>query len=836
MAKVSDPKTKSVRKGTRKVPSTGDGPAPPGAAGSSVDKERMGKRVAELAASLEELKGKSEAERKAFEAREGVMTSDLEQARKETSSIREERDGLSTEISALKAEKSSVEAVLMAKMAEAVQKAASVEEECHTAQSEGKRLGGELTSLREQFAMASAEAETLKGDLSEANAAKDTLGTELESSRQKAEKAEGDLSRVSDEKDTLEKELQAFREKAEKAVDLLKTEIEEVTKRAEALTGERDELLQVKESQAKQLAVEKEDRGILLEKTGSLELELEKARGRAEGEIESLKTKFDEATRKSEAHSQEGGELREAKEGLQRDLETATKERDGLQEKVEGLQKELETAKKDREALEGKSAALEGQLSEVREKVEQEGGTLKTDLEKAVQESEALEKKLADKEREAEEEIGKLRSELEKSAGAATEAKAAEEALQAKLDGMAGEAEAATGDKDNLEASKEALNAELEAVKKERDALLEKAAALRKRPPRPPRKPAPPAEKKEPAAPAKSSAPALSKEVLSETKDPGEVLSHLFQDPGQSGPITADALLTKVRGYMAEIAKDPGKALEFEFSSDPADYCRQHAERVSRLAVFLTWKADLPDSEVEAVGLAALLHDVGMAMLPDALIQKAGPLSPEETARIREHPELGATAAASLEGLDSQIPGIIREHHESVSGKGYPQGIPYDDVHPLAKIVALVDCYDAMASPRVCPGGAPPAGTDTLTLEEVAAAQAIDFPIDLSQDELTDANPYVSMSGVVQRGMAAFDAAFVRIFFENMGVFPLGSFVELKGGAVARIAMTHLHAVKKPILEVVLDSNGQRPSEPLLIDLSKTDASKIHKPLSGHPA
>ena len=195
----------------------------------------------------------------------------------------------------------------------------------------------------------------------------------------------------------------------------------------------------------------------------------------------------------------------------------------------------------------------------------------------------------------------------------------------------------------------------------------------------------------------------------------------------------------------------------------------------------------------------------------------------------------GARIATSLEGMDPEVPDIIRQHHESVSGKGYPKGLDYNDVHHLSKIISLLDCYDAMGSPRLFKEGVEPSESTSPSQKDIAIVQAADLPPDLSSDEIVDANPSVAMSGVVQRGMARFDAGFVRAFLENMGIYPLGSYLLMHGGEIAKVVSINSEAVKKPVIEVILDSQGNRPSSATFVDLMQTHFLRIKRPISGLP-
>lgn len=116
--------------------------------------------------------------------------------------------------------------------------------------------------------------------------------------------------------------------------------------------------------------------------------------------------------------------------------------------------------------------------------------------------------------------------------------------------------------------------------------------------------------------------------------------------------------------------------------------------RVSRLALETNELAGRPiaPGQLEA---AALMHDIGMMLVPDALWLKVGQLTDEERRSIREHPHYGAGLLERMAGWQ-EAARIVREHHEMPDGKGYPQGLRNADIGPGAKLLAIVDAFEAV--------------------------------------------------------------------------------------------------------------------------------------------
>ena len=125
----------------------------------------------------------------------------------------------------------------------------------------------------------------------------------------------------------------------------------------------------------------------------------------------------------------------------------------------------------------------------------------------------------------------------------------------------------------------------------------------------------------------------------------------------------------------------------------------RHCERLALLAARLGSRLGLSIAELDAVAYGALLHDVGKIGVPDAVLTKAGPLTEEEWALVRRHPEIGERICAPLEAF-ATFGTIIRHHHERWDGTGYPDGLRGEATSLGARIVGIVDAFDAMTHDR----------------------------------------------------------------------------------------------------------------------------------------
>lgn len=124
-----------------------------------------------------------------------------------------------------------------------------------------------------------------------------------------------------------------------------------------------------------------------------------------------------------------------------------------------------------------------------------------------------------------------------------------------------------------------------------------------------------------------------------------------------------------------------------------------HCARVSNCAVRFGKSLRLSSDDLESLRVGGLVHDIGKIAVPDAILYKPGPLDPEETRIIKQHPVLGEKICAPLNSLRHVLP-MIRHHHERMNGTGYPDGLQGEAIPKTVRILQLVDICDALTSDR----------------------------------------------------------------------------------------------------------------------------------------
>ncbi len=170
-----------------------------------------------------------------------------------------------------------------------------------------------------------------------------------------------------------------------------------------------------------------------------------------------------------------------------------------------------------------------------------------------------------------------------------------------------------------------------------------------------------------------------------------------------------------------------------------------HAERVALYAHFFGMELDLPSSELEVLHKASLLHDIGKIIVPREILSKETALSPNEQEFMKLHPETGVFIVEHVSSLYAILP-VVKYHHERFNGSGYPQGLRGTDIPLYARIVGLVDCFDALTAAR--------SYRQALTIKD--ALQIMERE---TEEGLWDPELFVRFVGMIEKNLLKFYAA-----------------------------------------------------------------------------
>ncbi|MGZ8488574.1 MAG: HD-GYP domain-containing protein [Candidatus Binatia bacterium] len=246
----------------------------------------------------------------------------------------------------------------------------------------------------------------------------------------------------------------------------------------------------------------------------------------------------------------------------------------------------------------------------------------------------------------------------------------------------------------------------------------------------------------------------------------------IFDGAGGGSRIDGKIAAQAVMQLQASIMRSPEASLLLmqmrRFQTD----LFTHAVNVCVLSLVVALAEDLGD-DIATLGMAALLHDIGETRLPRALLHKTNNFTDSEANLLKQHPALGAALLAQAPGIAPMAQSIVLAHHERIDGSGYPSGGA--DLSLYSQIVALTDSYDDMLS-----------GRNQVALQPTEVLRQL----------------------YLQANSGSADRALVEKVIRSLGVYPIGSVVELNTGERGVVVATSRLAALKPVVRVIMSRSG----------------------------
>lgn len=219
------------------------------------------------------------------------------------------------------------------------------------------------------------------------------------------------------------------------------------------------------------------------------------------------------------------------------------------------------------------------------------------------------------------------------------------------------------------------------------------------------------------------------------------------------------------------------------------EYTAIHSLNVCVLTLTFGRALQLPEEQLNEVGLGALLHDIGKMRVPLKVLNKPGKLTDDEFEIMKSHPGIGYELIRQDKNLSKEVLTIVRNHHERMNGQGYPDKLAGDDISYFTKIVSITDVYDAITSDRCY------------------------------HDSMS---PHTAMQRLYEWMPDNFDRELLQKFIKTMGIYPIGSVVELKTGHIGAVVKLNEGYHLKPVIMLVMDKNKTFLSQRKLINLAST--------------
>ncbi|EEG77353.1 HD-GYP domain-containing protein [Dethiobacter alkaliphilus] len=245
---------------------------------------------------------------------------------------------------------------------------------------------------------------------------------------------------------------------------------------------------------------------------------------------------------------------------------------------------------------------------------------------------------------------------------------------------------------------------------------------------------------------------------------------HLFENMKAGNPVNIKLAYEAVDLLVGQMLKSDSLLLQLASVRIIDDYTFSHMINAALYAAAFGRCLNKTPREINDLCLAGLLHDMGKAKIPVKILQKPGDLSAQEYEMIKNHPQYGYHELQKLKELNERVRQAALQHHERLDGSGYPNGLRAGEISLFARIIAIVDIYDALTSDRCYRGR-------MLPHESVEVLMA-----DCSVDKL--------------------DARLVKLFLKNIALYPLDTKVLLNNGKQGRVVKIHPDLPLRPVVEL----------------------------------
>jgi putative nucleotidyltransferase with HDIG domain len=269
------------------------------------------------------------------------------------------------------------------------------------------------------------------------------------------------------------------------------------------------------------------------------------------------------------------------------------------------------------------------------------------------------------------------------------------------------------------------------------------------------------------------------------------LVDNILDDVRMGRNLDSRAAKTAVSGMVTSILRNPDALVCFNQLKNKDEYTAEHSLRVCILALNFGRHLELSEPELNVLGLGALLHDVGKMKVPLEIINKPGRLTAEEFELMKSHVPRGVEILEKQGDIPPAAIDIARSHHERYDGSGYSSGLKGATIGLFGQIGAIVDSYDAITSDRSYHKG-------------MSAHDALRKMYEWRRKD--------------------FHEKLVEQFIQCMGIYPIGSVVEMNTGGVGVVVSMNRTWRLRPRIALVLDPAKQPYETPRIIDLTQEEA------------
>ncbi len=267
----------------------------------------------------------------------------------------------------------------------------------------------------------------------------------------------------------------------------------------------------------------------------------------------------------------------------------------------------------------------------------------------------------------------------------------------------------------------------------------------------------------------------------------------MFEEARMGKAVDTGGAQKLVEEITDSVARNPGALISLARLKTADDYTYMHSVAVCAMMVALAKQLKLDEEQTRLAGLAGLMHDLGKAMIPMEILNKPGKLSPAEFEIVKQHPREGHKLLLTGANVDPVVLDVCLHHHEKTDGSGYPDKLKDAQITLFAKMGAVCDVYDAITSNRPYKPGWDPAE---------------------------------SLRRMAEWAKGHFDIQVFQAFVKSLGIYPIGSLVQLSSGRLGVVVEQTGKSLTTPTVKVFFSTKSNMRIIPELVDLSRAGVTE----------
>ena len=273
--------------------------------------------------------------------------------------------------------------------------------------------------------------------------------------------------------------------------------------------------------------------------------------------------------------------------------------------------------------------------------------------------------------------------------------------------------------------------------------------------------------------------------ICSESK---RAVVSMFNEARLGKAVDSASAQNLVEEISDSVTRNPGALISLARLKTADDYTYMHSVAVCAMMVALAKQVGLSEEHTRSAGMAGLLHDLGKAAIPLAVLNKPGKLTDDEFEVIKSHPVEGYNMLKEGGSVEDSVLDACLHHHEKIDGSGYPDKLKGDEITLIARMTAICDVYDAITSDR---------------------------PYKRGWD------PSESLRRMAEWTKGHFDPRLFQAFVKSIGIYPVGSLVRLTSGRIGVVMEQGEKSLTSPRVKVFFSTKSDLRIPPEVVDLAE---------------